>query len=396
MPSPSRCWPTPSCAGTPAPRRSPAGPSSLLASLSLLANGLGASGSFAFGAYWLGVGLTFTGITAVAAQLTETSRGCAAWALGALGLTYVLRALGDTSTGAGSALTWLSPFGWGEKLEVFGANRLVVLLIPLVATVALVGLAYALLERRDLGAGMLASRPGPGPARGAASLSSPLALAWRLQRGALYGWLIGFTLFGLVLGGVSANVGALVSDPQVEEMLRKIGGDATTLSDVFLSAEIGFLSIAAAAYGISAALRLKSEEANGHTEQILATCTSRPALLASHATIALLGSAALLIAFGFGLSVSSACVGLALAIFGALPRIVTLAWALLAAFVVIGEFGVLLSFPTAVTDLSPFAHGAVVPGGTVHATPLLILFALAAVLAITAAATFRRRDLITA
>ncbi|MDN5791263.1 MAG: polyketide antibiotic transporter, partial [Micrococcales bacterium] len=131
---------------------------------------------------------------------------------------------------------------------------------------------------------------------------------------------------------------------------------------------------------------------------------------------------ALLIVFGLGVSVTSAgsggdlgaalghlmpavlatvpavwvCVGLALVFFGALPRLVTIAWALLAAFLVVGEFGSLLRLPAAITDLSPFAHGSVVPGGTVYVAPLAVLVAVAAVLALTAVAAFRRRALTTA
>jgi ABC-2 type transport system permease protein len=393
---------------------------SMLAALSLVAAGLGASGSFAFGAVWLTVGLAFTGITAVAAQLTTTARGCGAWALGAMGLAYLLRAVGDTSTGPASALTWLSPFGWGEKLEIFGADRFVVLLVPVVFSLLMVGLAYLLLERRDLGSGLMATRPGP--AAGAASLRSPLALAWRLQRGALYGWTAGFAVLGLVLGGVAMNVGDFVNDPKVEDMLRQMGGDATTLTDLFLSTEVNFLAIAAAAYGISAALKLKSEESDGHSEQVLATPTTRRALLASHAAIALLGSALVMVVFGLGLAVSYGrqsggvataigrllptvlapvpaiwvCVGLALVIFGALPGFVTVAWGLLAAFLLLGEFGSLLGLPESVIDVSPFVHGSVIPGGVVHGTPLVALALIAAALAVTAAGTFRRRDLATA
>lgn len=392
----------------------------LLASLYLIAVGLGAAGSFAFGAYWAAVGLAFTGITAVAAQLTETARGCSAWALGALGVAYVLRAVGDSSTGPASALTWLSPLGWGEKLEVFGANRFVVLLIPTVFTVAMVVLAFALLERRDLGAGLVATRPGP--SRGAATLRTPLALAWRLQRGALFGWLIGYALLGLVLGSVALNVGDFVNDPNVEEMLRKLGGDATTLTDLFVATEANFLALGAAAYGISAALRLRSEEAIGHTEQVLATRASRPAVLVSHGVIALLGSALLLVVLGLGMTLSYGrasggvgaalshlmptvlapvpavwvCVGLALVIFGALPRIVAVAWALLAAFLVIGEFGALLGLPQWLIDLSPFVHASVVPGAVVQGTPLVALVLIAAGLGLAAVAAFRRRDLTTA
>jgi ABC-2 type transport system permease protein len=57
---------------------------SVLAALSLIGAGLGTRGSLAFGAAWAASGLTFTGVTAVAAQLTTTTRGCGAWAFGTL------------------------------------------------------------------------------------------------------------------------------------------------------------------------------------------------------------------------------------------------------------------------------------------------------------------------
>ena len=153
--------------------------SSVLASLSLIAAGLGASGSWAFGVAWAGAGLTFTGVTAVAAQLTTTTRGAGAWAFGALGVAYLLRAVGDTAGGAASWLTWVSPLGWAEKVEVFGADRLVVVVIPVIVTVLLVGLAFALQERRDFGAGLLPSRPGPatGGSRAALAVGARLAVA---------------------------------------------------------------------------------------------------------------------------------------------------------------------------------------------------------------------------
>ncbi|MDN5796262.1 MAG: polyketide antibiotic transporter [Intrasporangium sp.] len=393
---------------------------SVVVVLSLVGLGLDAPGSIGYGLYWLSAGLAFTGITAIAVQLTQTARGASAWALGALGVAYVLRAIGDSSQGALSWLTWLSPLGWGEKLDIYGANRFVVFLIPLVFTVASVGVAYALRERRDLGAGLVAGRAGP--ARASASLSSPLALAWRLQRGAFIGWAIAYALLGLVLGSVAHNVGDFVSDPKVEEMLRQLGGSASSLSDVYLGAELNFLAIGAAAYGISAALRLRSEEAEGHSEQVLATRTSRPALLGSHALIALGGSALLLVVTGLGMALSYGrasggvgatlgrllpsvlapipavwvCVGLALVVFGALPRLVVLAWAVLAVFVVVGEFGSILKLPQAVIDVSPFVHASVPPGGSVSGVPLAALLLIAAALAAAAVGAFRRRDLTTA
>ena len=77
----------------------------------------------------------------------------------------------------------------------------------------------------------------------------------------------------------------------MQEPLRKLGGNAALLTDTFISTELQFLAIGAAAYGISAALRLRSEENDLHTEQVLATGTRRWTVLASHSIIALLGSA---------------------------------------------------------------------------------------------------------
>jgi ABC-2 type transport system permease protein len=390
---------------------------SLLASLSLIGSGLGATGSWAFGLAWATSGLAFTGVSAVAAQLTTTTRGAGAWAFGALGASYLLRAIGDTAGGGASWLTWLSPLGWSEKIEVFGENRFVVGVIPVVATVLLIGLAYALQERRDFGSGLLPSRPGP--AEAAPALRSPWALAWRLQRANLLGWVIGYAVLGTVLGGVAGSVASLAGGEQMQELLRKLGGNASTLTDTFISTELQFLAIGAAAYGISAALRLRGEESDLHTEQVLATGTRRWQVLASHSVIALAGSAVLMLVLALALAVGTrtqyggvgaalghllpsalatippvwVCVGLALAIFGSAPKVVYVAWALLAAFVVVGEFGPLFNLPQPVIDVSPFVHAVVLPGSSIVATPLLVLLAIAVVLIVLAQTTFRRRDI---
>ena len=390
---------------------------SALAAASLVGAGLGARGSLAFGAAWATAGLTFTGVAAVAAQLTVTTRGAGAWAFGALGVAYLLRAAGDTATGSAGALSWLSPLGWAEKLEVFGADRFAVAVIPLAAAALLVGLAFALLARRDLGAGLLPTRPGP--ARASATFGTPWALAWRLQRAALLGWVVAFGVIGVILGGVAGSVASIASSPQMQDLLRSLGGDAGSLTDTFISTEVQFLAIAAAAYGISAALRLRSEEAEQRTEQVLATSTGRREVLASHAVVALLGSALLMLLLGGALAVGTAgqlgglgaalthvlpsvlatvppvwvCVGLALAIFGSAPRIVYVAWGLLALFVVVGEFGPLFDLPQPVVDVSPFVHAVVLPGSSVVATPLIVLLAVSVALLAAAGLTYQRRDI---
>ncbi len=390
---------------------------SLLAGLSMAAVGLGLRGSLAFGAGWATAGLAFVGVTAVAAQLAGTARGCAGLAFTVLGASYLLRAVGDTSPSV-AWLVWVSPLGWVEKVGVYGPDRFVVLLLGAAVGAALVAASYALLERRDLGAGLLRTRSGP--AQGSPSLGTPLALAWRLQRGLLLGWVAAYAVLGVVLGGVVSSAASFVTDDSVRTMLQKMGGDAKTLADLFVSTELHFMAIGAAAYGVSAALRLRTEEGDLHTEQVLATQATRRAQLGAHALVALGGSALLMVVVGLGLSLGTrgeygglgpavghllpaslapipavwVCVGLALVVYGALPTVVVVAWGLLTAFLVLGEFGPLFALPQSVIDLSPFVHGTVLPGGDVPGTPLAALALVAAALCVAAAAAFRRRDLV--
>ena len=156
----------------------------------LIAAGLPADGSFAFGLAWAGVGIAFAAVAGVTAQLTRSARAATGIAIAVLGLAYLLRAIGDTAGQAGPGwLTWLSPIGWGQQFRAYAGNRWWVLLLTVGFALVVAAGAYALLARRDLGAGLVPDRPGPPTA--APSLRSPLALAWRLQRGALLGWAVG-------------------------------------------------------------------------------------------------------------------------------------------------------------------------------------------------------------
>ncbi len=90
-----------------------------------IAVGLDPAGSVALGVTWLVIGLSWVGVTAVAAQLTSSTRGTAGWSLGALAVAFLVRAVGDTAAADSPArfLSWLTPLGWGVKVSPFGENR---------------------------------------------------------------------------------------------------------------------------------------------------------------------------------------------------------------------------------------------------------------------------------
>jgi ABC-2 type transport system permease protein len=357
------------------------------------------------------------GVTAVAAQLAGTARGAAGFALGALAVAYAVRVVGDSSP-EGSVLrnlTWLSPLGWVGKVAPFGANQLWVGVLGVVAYAALVLLAFALLERRDLGSGIFAGRAGPERGR----LRTTGDLARRLATGTLLGWVVGVAVLGSVMGSVAPNVETFLSSSQMRDLLTRIGGGSGTLIDTFFATELGFTAVAVSAMGIALALRLRSEETSGRAESLLAARPSRIGWALSHLGVALAGTVLVMAVMGVVLGLVRGgqvgdvpgqvvrlgaaalamvpavwvCVGVALALVGQAPRWVGLAWGILLAFFALGEFGELLELPGWLVDLSPFAHLSRLPGGELELGPLVALLVVAAALVAAGLHGIRHRDI---
>lgn len=387
----------------------------LLLTLALAGQGLPVAGSLAFGLAVAGVGWAFTGMAVVAAQLTEHARTANGLSFAALGLAFLLRAAGDAA--GVEALSWLSPLGWAQRVRAFAGERWWVVCLFALAGVALVGLAALLAGRRDLGAGLLPPRTGPGGA--GRRLSSPSALAWRLHRGALAGWAAGFAVVGTMLGALADSVGDVVGDnPQLAAILARMGG-AGALVDTFLAAETGLLGLVAGGYAVQATLRLQGEESALRAEAVLATAVSRVRWTLSHLVLALGGTVAVMTAGGLAAGIAHGIrsgdpggqlvrlvaaawvqvpaawvlAGIAMLLIGSAPRLTALAWAALVGFALLGQLGEVLQLEDWLQGLSPYAHLPQAPGGDVSASPLVWLTAVAALLVLTGIGSFRLRDL---
>ncbi|MBP2321570.1 ABC-2 type transport system permease protein [Kibdelosporangium banguiense] len=389
----------------------------VLIALGLTGQGLPADGSFAAG-FALGfTGLVFAGVAAAAAQLAENARTVTAISVAVLGVAFVLRMVGDASGDGGpSWLSWLSPVGWLQKVHAYAENRWWILVLMLALAVVLVGVAFALVARRDHGAGLVPPRPGPADA--SQGLSGPFGLAWRLHRIALTGWLVAFVLLGVMFGSIANSATDLVKDnPQVAEIVAQMGGTAA-LVDAFMSAILGLIAFVASAYAVSATLRLRSEETSVRAEPVLATGVSRTRWALSHLVFAAVGALVMLVAAGLGLGISYGIsvgdvggqlgtvfqaalmqlpatlvvAGIAMVLFGLAPRFVIGSWAALTVFYLLGQLGPLLQAPQWLMDVSPFTH---VPKllGDVTAGPLVWLSVVAIALMAVGVAGFRRRDI---
>lgn len=391
----------------------------LLSAAGLISAGLPVGGSLVFGAGWAATGLCFAAVAAVAAQVTTGGRAANGLSCMVIALAFVARAFGDLAEAGPGWLSWLSPIGWNQQVRAFAGDRWAVLILPLLATAVLVPVAYALRERRDLGSGLLQDRPGRGGS-GAGALSSPLTLAWRLQRSLLLAWTAATAVFTLMMGSIANNVAGLLDSPGMAKIIQQLGGEQG-LTDAFLAAELSLAGTIVAAYGITAVTRLRTEEAAGHAEAVLAAGASRGSWLASHCLLALAGVAWLLLVVGLGTGLGHALaigdlsevlritaasltripadwvmVGLVLTLWGLRPHATGLGWGAFAAFVLVGEFGRLWGVPRWLMDLSPFAHTPTLPApalppGSVAALVWLTLAAAGLIAA--GSLAFRRRDL---
>ncbi|PPS69466.1 MULTISPECIES: ABC transporter permease [Streptomyces] len=383
--------------------------------------GQGTTGALALGLGIAAVGMVFATMAAIVAQLTESARLARGLTAAVLAAAFVLRAAGDSGTdggtsqafgtGGGSSVpTWLSPLGWLENLRPYAHERWWVLALLAGAVALQGGAAYALASRRDLGMSFLPTRPGPASGR----LGSAGALAWRLQRGAMLGWSIGFFLAGVVYGGMTEGAADLVGDNEgARRIIERMGGQSG-LTDAFLASMIGMLGLVAALYIVSSVLRLHGEETSGRAEPVLGHAVGRLRWATGHLVIAFGGAALIMLLAGLGFAVGygretgpilGACLvqlpavwvvgGVAVLLHGALPRAAMAAWGVAGAVLLIGWVGPALDVPQVVLDVSPFGHLPKLPGGSMEWGPVSVLTGAAVVLVAAGLAGLRRRDMST-
>ncbi len=244
--------------------------------IALVGFGLPAAGSLAFGASMLGVGMVFAGVAAVTAQVAGGSRAALAIGGAAVGVAFVLRAIGDVGNGV---LSWLSPIGWAQAIRAFADERWWVLILPVAATSGLVLAARALQDHRDYGSGLIAQRSGRPEAT--ARLSTALGLAVRLQRGALIGWAVGLGALAFFYGLVGDQAEQILEDnPDMADFFAQLGMGSVT--DAFLSTAMLIMALFATGFTVSSVLRLRSEELSGRVDPLLAAPVSRRRWALSH------------------------------------------------------------------------------------------------------------------
>lgn len=373
------------------------------------------------------VGLVFVGVAALVAQVMPSGRAANGAATALVIGAYLVRGIGD-ALGAPSddllrvepsALSWLSPIGWGQATRPYTEPNLLPLVISVLAFAVSAVVAIVVRAQRDLGSSLVPEKRG----RATASLGghSVLGLAWRLQRATVLGWLGGAVVLGAVAGGLAPVVAEGVADnASLSALIARLapGGSSDTV-DVFVAALLGIGGVLAGAAGVQAVLRLRAEESEGRAELLLATPVTRSAWVGATAFVAAVSVVTVVLAMGVatgaaiarstgtsdeivryvgaGLAHAPAAlvfVALSTLIVATLPRVtVALGWGLLVIGFVLGQFGELLQLPEWLQAASPFFHTSAAPVVEVDLVAVGVLLAVALGFQTAALIALRRRDL---
>ena len=377
----------------------------------LVATGFGGMGAIAFGAALLAVGMVFAALSLVTGQVASTARAANGLGLAVLGVAFVLRAVGDVQAGW---LSWASPIHWGQAVRAYAGEQWLVLALPLAVCGLLVVAAGSLADRRDFGAGLITQRPGR--AEATRHLAGPIGLAVRLHRGAAIGWAVGIAALGAFYGIVADEAEQmLVDNPQMADYLAGLGGGS--IVDAFLATGTLVIGLLVGGYLVSAVLRMRTEEAAGRVDPLLATALGRVRWAVSHLLVTMSAAVALMMLGGLAQGVGAALAtgdgalvgrvlggavamapapmvlgAAAFLVCSAAPRWAMAAWALFVASAAIGLLAEALGLPGWLTNVSPYRHIPAMPAVPLRVLPLVVLVLVAAVAAAAGCAAMRRRD----
>jgi ABC-2 type transport system permease protein len=380
-----------------------------------LLGGLPAGGSAYLALATVSVVPVFVGIGALASQLAPTRRIALELGGAVVALSFVLRVIADTS-GSVDWLRWATPLGWAEELRPFTGSRPLVLMLPVVASLALFAASGLIALRRDIGRGLLSSHDRAAPR--VALLSSPTAQALRGERVSLIVWTASVGAFALIVGVISKSISAAGISRQLQRELAKLGSGSVLTPKGYIGFSFVFFVLVVSLFSVSQIAAARHEESDERLEIVLALPVGRRRwlggrlALAASAVVAISLTSGLLawvgaVSQGVGISlprmleaganlvpVALLFLGVAALAYALLPRAGSgIAYGLVAVAFLWQLFGALLGAPRWLVHVTPFAHIAAVPAQPLAAVAAAVMIGLGVFAGIAAIGLFERRDL---
>ncbi|WP_075979988.1 ABC transporter permease [Bacillus massilinigeriensis] len=373
--------------------------------------GIDWEGSLLYGSILGGTGLVFACLTAVFAQLAETSRGTTMISLSLLIAFYLVRAIGDVSS---DALSLLSPLGWAVRSDVFLSNKWWPVLLSITICMILVCSAFYLSSIRDIDSGFIPARKGNKHASGL--LQNPIGLTLRLQRTNIVSWAIGLFLLSVSFGSVLGDLETYFSD--MDFIQAFLEDPNSSMTDQFITLLMGIMSLISTIPAMMTVLRLKGEENKGYTENFFSRSVSRTRLMGGYLLIAIavsffmqclvalglwsVGSSVMKEGLSFSTTFGSALVylpamwiliGIVILLIGIFPKATGLSWLYLTFCFIVIYLGGLLDFPEWVNQLSVFEHVPKIQTEDVELVPIMTLIVSSTIITFVGFIGYNKRDM---
>ena len=362
---------------------------------------------------YLGVtGYAFAAIAALFAQLSQNSRGAKAYAFAALGVFYLLRAIGDMGTPVLSLINPLGVFSWAD---LFVSNHVWPLLISLGMGIATHLLAFRLSAVRDIDQGFIPAKKG----RDQGKIKTPLALALALQKTSIIWWVVTVFVFAASYASIFGDIDSFIEGNELYAQLVMIA-DGFTPTQLFAGMVLNMLAVFTAIPVIQFVFKAQSEEKHGRSELIFATPVKRTTYLAGYFGIAWVSTVIFQVVTVLGMYVTAVglgpeiaeqlplgelfvaglvylpglwvLLGLATCLLGFAPKLTGLTWIMLVFTFLMVMFGRLFNLPTFVENLSPMANIPQVPVESINWGTLGLLTAVAVGLSVAGFVGYARRE----
>jgi ABC-2 type transport system permease protein len=397
--------------------------------MAVTAAGVGAFGALPFlvlgepvaGAIAWAVGLAlFTVVAATmgtfVAQIFAPRRRATAVGLALVAVAYLLRAVAN-SAHSRSWLSTLSPFGWLDRVHVYGGNDWRWLLAPAFFAALVGGAAILLRKHRDTGTPLLRSKENYGSTLWL--LGGPARFGWRLSSGVLLAWTLTLTVCAVVFGLMTqAVVDFINQDDTYRKMIQSMGMDVSVPAVGFVSYLAAFTAFPFAAFTGWRVGAVWQEESAGRLNNLLVRGVVRWRWLAVTAVDALVATAILVVATTLGvwagaksvgapvgvaqviepfagtIPVVVLFVGISVLMYGLLPQLtIALPVTLAVLSYVLEMVGSSLKWPGVVVGVSPFHHLARLPSQPMTSTAIAAMVTAGLLAASLGVVAFARRDL---
>ncbi|WP_268912930.1 ABC transporter permease [Lentilactobacillus sp. SPB1-3] len=261
--------------------------------------GIDTNGSWLLGMVLASVGLFFGMVGLLSAQIADNSRNATTISYGIFGLFYILRMYTDLKK---PSATWLNPFGIIEKISAFHNNDWRPVWILGVVSLVVWALVLFANQHRDIGSGLIATRPGR--ANASSFLRGPITLVMQLHRTSIIVWIIGLFILGTTYGSIFNTIGNILkTNPTMQTVFGKAAVNAANhqillnFVSVITIVCVGLAAIPA----IQAMNSLKKDQTKGYLENIFAKQVSRVHVFGSYLITAIIAGELSFIASLMGL-----------------------------------------------------------------------------------------------